>query len=176
MAGCLDASDQLILRSLRTQHAEQQHAREPGDLQSASNQSKSRPIRERAKPSVGRVRSGGVGLLSSLRMPSPQVSLTTSLSGAGSSAPRVLIRSILRCLRVRSVSGGDYEVDPGGRHVPEISLMSSIENSKYMLGGVKRLVRFGDDVLARGRFENFQLLSFALLFALFLEQTVAWIG
>lgn len=30
------------------------------------------------------------------------------------------IWSILRCLRVRSVSGGDYAVDPGGRHVSEI--------------------------------------------------------
>src|SRR3954452_7916331 len=34
--------------------------------------------------------------------------------------PTCAIRSILRCLRVHSVSGGDYAVDPGGRHVSEI--------------------------------------------------------
>src|SRR5258708_32629159 len=42
-------------------HAEKQHAREPGDLWSASARKGTRPVREGAKPEGGRARSGGVG-------------------------------------------------------------------------------------------------------------------
>ena len=42
-------------------HAEKQHAREPGDLQSASIPSRSRPVRAGAKPNGGHARCGGVG-------------------------------------------------------------------------------------------------------------------
>src|SRR4029077_3467707 len=38
-----------------------QHAREPGDLWSASDRKETRPVREGAKPEGGRARSGGVG-------------------------------------------------------------------------------------------------------------------
>jgi hypothetical protein len=61
-------------------------------------------------------------------------------------------------------------VNPGGGHVSEIVFDVVDRKFEPMVGGVKRLlVLFGDHVLARGRFENFQLLSFALLFAFFLE-------
>src|ERR1700732_2411552 len=42
-------------------HAEKQHAREPGDLWSASARKGTRPVREGAKPEGGRARSRGVG-------------------------------------------------------------------------------------------------------------------
>ena len=46
---------------LEPAHAEKQHAREPGDLWSASTRKGTRPVREGAKPHGGRARSGGVG-------------------------------------------------------------------------------------------------------------------
>ena len=46
---------------LEPAHAEKQHAREPGDLWSASAREGTRPAREGPKPQGGRARSGGVG-------------------------------------------------------------------------------------------------------------------
>src|SRR6267143_407614 len=53
-------------------HAEKQHAREPGDLWSASARKGTRPVREGAKPHGGRVRSGGVGPRHSIDEPDEQ--------------------------------------------------------------------------------------------------------
>ena len=65
-ATTLIASGLLVLRSLRTWHAEKQHAREPGDLLDVLV-NRSRPVREGHKPNGGRERSGEVGLCRSVR-------------------------------------------------------------------------------------------------------------
>src|SRR5262249_44680859 len=55
-----------IVRSCVVQepaHAEKQHAREPGDLRSASVPTRSRPAREGTKPQCEHARFGGVGPL-----------------------------------------------------------------------------------------------------------------
>src|ERR1035437_5809460 len=50
-----------LLRVEEPAHAEKQHAREPGDLWSASGRKATRSVREGAKPHGGRARSRGVG-------------------------------------------------------------------------------------------------------------------
>src|SRR5580700_12233334 len=57
---------------LEPAHAEKQHAREPGDLWSASVRKGTRPVREGAKPHGGRARSGGVGPRHSIDEPGEQ--------------------------------------------------------------------------------------------------------
>ena len=57
---------------LEPAHAEKQHAREPGDLWSASARKGTRPVREGAKPEGGRARSGGVGPHHSIDEPDEQ--------------------------------------------------------------------------------------------------------
>jgi hypothetical protein len=65
------ASGCSVLRSLRTWHAEKQHAREPGDLLHALV-ARSRPVREGHKPNGGHERTGEVGLCRSTREPAEQ--------------------------------------------------------------------------------------------------------
>src|ERR1019366_4285174 len=60
-----------VLRSLRTWHAEKQHAREPGDLLHALV-ARSRPVREGHKPNGGHERAGEVGLCRSTDEPTEQ--------------------------------------------------------------------------------------------------------
>jgi hypothetical protein len=57
----LFASGMSVLRSLRTRHADKQHAREPGDLQHALVR-RPRPVREGHKPHGGRARAGEAGV------------------------------------------------------------------------------------------------------------------
>jgi hypothetical protein len=57
---------------LEPAHAEKQHAREPGDLWSASARKGRRPVREGAKPQGGHARSGGVGPRHSIDEPDEQ--------------------------------------------------------------------------------------------------------
>src|SRR6185437_10449731 len=83
-----------ILRSLRTWHVEKQHAREPGDLWSAPTESKSRPVREGAKPNVGHARSGGVGLHHSTDEPAEQRGATFSGGWGGKGAGQGEHRSV----------------------------------------------------------------------------------
>src|SRR5712692_5245462 len=65
------ASGCSVLRSLRTWHAEKQHAREPGDLLYILV-NRSRPVREGHKPKGGHERAGEVGLCRSTREPAEQ--------------------------------------------------------------------------------------------------------
>src|SRR6266849_4799750 len=65
------ASGCSVLRSLRTWHAEKQHAREPGDLLYVLVK-RSRPVREGHKPHGGHERTGEVGLCRSTREPAEQ--------------------------------------------------------------------------------------------------------
>src|SRR5580693_3952954 len=67
----LTASGYSVLRSLRTWHAEKQHAREPGDLLHVLVK-RSRPVREGHKPSGGRARAGEVGLCRNTSEPAEQ--------------------------------------------------------------------------------------------------------
>src|SRR6202162_3636150 len=57
---------------LEPAHAEKQHAREPGDLWSASTRKGTRPVCEGPKPHGGHARSGGVGPRHSIDEPDEQ--------------------------------------------------------------------------------------------------------
>ena len=70
-AAALNASGCSVLRSLRTRHAEKQHAREPGDLLYVLV-NRSRPVREGHKPKGGHERAGEVGLCRSTDEPTEQ--------------------------------------------------------------------------------------------------------
>ena len=75
-------------------HAEKQHVREPGDLQSASIPSRSRPVRAGAKPNGGRARCGGVGPRHSTDEPAEQRRATFGGGWGGKGAGQGEHRSV----------------------------------------------------------------------------------